>query len=395
MSQIVFLWTPTYTRATMATLFFALTIWVLFHDGISELNRRALFIVFLTSTIVSHYGVTWATFFLLLLTWIGVAALRLAQIRLRKALTINILALFLVLLFFWYSQMTGPAFSSGVRLVYFSFTRFEWFLAEGASSPAVQAAFGTVAPHTGVPQIIEIVFSWLTIIFIATGILITMRRFKAMVFTPQAGHRNPDFLLKKFDAEYLMLSIVCCILLVTSVILPLLSKYYGASRIYFQMMVPLSIFFVTGGTMVSRYLKSRPYWVILVVLIPYFLCTTGMMTQVFGFPRAITLNSEGPLYHMYIHDGESYAAKWIGKYGKEEIQMFGTGHVKHILLSQGRIQYSRTAELISSYEKDKKIDGYIYLRYSDLSDGGLIVKYPDMFAEKSKIYTNGSSEIYK
>jgi len=438
MSQIVFLWTPTYTRVVIAILFFALAIWVLFKDDISEFNRKALFIVFTASTVVSHYGVTWATFFVLILTWIGMqilsritsrkkglttqptgnlategdspnfssrgsgakaykaTVLKPSQTQLRRGMTITIIALFLAMLFLWYSEVTGPSFAAGVRFTYYTFTSWGWFLAEEAAGHAVQAAFGKTYAYTAVPQRIEFVFSWLTIIFIATGVLTTIGRLKAMVSTPQAERKKPDFLLKKFEAEYLMLSVACCILLVATVILPVISKYYGEARTYFQMMAPLSIFFVIGGITIARYLKSRPYWVILVILIPYFLCTTGTMCQVFGFPRALTLNSEGPLYSQYISDEESYAAKWMAEYGEEEVTIYATGHSKDLLLSQGRILYSQTNHtLISRCEKGEKIDGYIYLEYLLLGDGGLVAKYPGMFAEKGKIYSSGRSEVYK
>ena len=438
MSQVVFLWTPTYTRVVIAILFFALAIWVLFKDDISEFNRRTLFIVFTASTIVSHYGVTWATVFVLLLSWIGMqilsriafhkkeitplptgnlatggdppnfssrgsgakaykaTALKPSQTQPRRVMTITIITLFLVMLFFWYSQMTGPSFTAGVRFTYTTVTTWEWFLAEGAAGQPIQAAFGKTYPYTAVPQRIELIFSWLTIIFIATGVLTTIGRFKAMVTISQAERGKPDFLLNKFEAEYLLLSIACCIILVATVILPAISKYYGEARTYFHMMVPLSIFFVIGGITVARYLKSRFYWVILMVLIPYFLCTTGTMAQVFGFPKAITLNSEGPLYSQYISDGESYAAKWMKEYGTKEITIFATtSHTPDLLLSQSRIPYSQTDySLISRYKEGEQIDGYIYLNYLDI-EWGIVAEYPGLFAEKSKIYGNGASEVYK
>ena len=229
------------------------------------------------------------------------------------------------------------------------------------------------------------------------GLLTVIRRIKAMVFTPFTRYEKPNFLLKKFDAEYLTLSIGCFILLVSTVVLPHISEYYGALRTYFQMMVPLSIFFVIGGIEIARYLKSRPHWIILAVLIPYFLCTSGAMCQVFGFPRAITLNSEGPLYsRMYVSDEDSYAARWIKGYAKEGEIIYADSLSTDVLLSQGRIPFSQTdASLISRYKEGKEIDGYIYLRYVDIVDGGLVAEYPGLLTGKSKIYASGGSEIYR
>ena len=443
-SQIVFLQTPSYARTNTAIFFFGLAILVMFHDGISEFDRKALFIIFSASTIMSHYGTTYVAFFVMLLTWIGMqiissiasrkkepatlpaenrvtegnasalppqtgppqgsdtmgykaTALGSTQAQLRRGITITVIALFLAMLFFWYSQMTGPSFSTGVRFIYTSLTSWEWFLAEEAVGQPVPVAFGQTLLYTGVPQRIEFVFSWLTIIFIATGLLTTVRRFKAMVSNSHAGHKKPNLLLKKFEAEYLMLSIVCSILLVTMIVLPFVSRYYGLAKTYFQMMVPLSVFFVIGGITIAKYLKLRSYWLMLVVLIPYFLCTTGVMTQVFGFPRAITLNSEGPLYNsMYVSDEESYAAKWVKEHSKDGVRIYtGVWPGARVLESQGKLPLSKTSSFIPEYQEGKEINGYIYLRYIDITVNRLVIEYPDLFARKSKIYATGGSEIYR
>ncbi|MBA7635600.1 hypothetical protein ES703_43204 [subsurface metagenome] len=443
MSQIMFLWTPSEVRSNIAVLFFALAIMVMFHDGISEFGKKALFIIFAASTIVSHYSTTYIVFFVLLLTWVGMqilssiasrqkelaslpaenpviegtlpnfssqggssrgsgamaykaTTLELIQTQLGRGITITIIALFLAMLFLWYSEMTDPTFSAGVRFVYHSFAKWQWFLAKDiGGQPVVQAAIGRTLPYTGVPQRIEFVFSWLTIILLIFGLLTTARRFKTMVSTPDAGHKKLNFSLKKFEAEYLMLSTICFILLVATVALPYVSRYYGAVRTYFQMMVPLSIFFVIGGIELAKYLKLRRYWVVLVVLIPYFLCTTGAMCQISGFPRAITLNSEGPLYDMYISDAESYSAKWVREYAEQGEKIYATYYAEDVLLSQGKIPgYGIPGSRICGLREDKEIDGYIYLRHLDI-DEGLVTKYPIAFSEKSKIYANARSQVYR
>lgn len=121
------------------------------------------------------------------------------------------------------------------------------------------------------------------------------------------------------------------------------------------------------------------------------------MYQVFGFPRAITLNSEGPLYSsMYVSDEESYAAKWVKEYGKEGEIVYAHSRSTDVLLSQGRIPLSQTdASLISRYQEGKEVDGYIYLRYVDIVDDRLVAKYPALFTGKSKIYANGGSKVYR
>ena len=410
MSQITFLWTPSFARINIAIFFFALLVFTLFDDNISQFSKRALFIILAATIIVSHYGVTYAAFFALLLTCIGMEILsrivsrqrkgtapsaesppiRGSPSQLERGITLTAIVLFLAMLFFWYSQMTETAFSWGVRFVYDTFAKWAWFLGEGAAGQPVQAAFGMTLPYAGVPQRIEFVFSWLTIILLAIGLLASIRIFKAIAFTPDSEH-------KRFEAEYLVLALACFGLLVATVVLPYISKHYGASRTFFQMMVPLSVFFVIGGIMLAKYLKSRAHWIILVVLIPYFICTTGLMCQVFGFPRAITLNSEGPLYDsMYVSDGESYAAKWVKEHAEGGIIIHAHHFAQDILTSQGKIPYSKTdARIVSYYESGVEIDGYIYLRYLDITESGFAPRYPDIFDGKSKIYSNAKSQVYR
>lgn len=290
--------------------------------------------------------------------------------------------------------MTGPSFSAGVNFTYKAFINWTWFLAEDAEvGQAVEVAFGKTPVYWGVPQRIEFVLSWLTVIFIAIGVLITIVRFKTMVTTSQAEQNKAGFLIKKLEAEYLILGTACSIILVAMVILPFVSRYYGEARTHFQMMVPLSLFFVIGGITVAQYLKARPYWVILIVLIPYFLSTSGAMTQVFGFPRAITLNSTGPLYHQYIFDAESYAAKWLAKYSEEEVPIHSNS--LDTLLSQGKIPgYGIPGSRLSGLRAGSKVGGYIYLRRLDIEEG-LVAEYPATFDGKSKIYSSGQSEVYR
>ena len=77
--------------------------------------------------------------------------------------------------------------------------------------------------------------------------------------------------------------------------------------------------------------QVRAYLIILLVLIPYFLCATGMMYNIFGVPRAIALNSEGERYDMlYVHDQESYGAKWLRDNSELENTMIYTDQLGRV-----------------------------------------------------------------
>jgi len=285
MSQSVFLWTPGYARTNIAILFFALVIMTMFNDNISRFSRPLLLIIFSASIIVSHYGVTYATFFVLILTWIGMSIIPRvwsgkkhtappaaenhatrgdptlspgqrsppprsdsptataevpgpSQTWPGKIITITMIALFGVMLFLWYSEMIGSTFSYGVHFVYNAFARWEWFLAEDVGGQPVQAALGRTLAI--LPQRIEFVFSWLTIVLMSLGVLTVIRRFRTMVSAPFAEQGKPGFLVNRLDYGYLALAISCYILLIVSVVMPSVSEGYGTTKNYFHMMVPLS-----------------------------------------------------------------------------------------------------------------------------------------------------------
>ena len=448
MTQAVFLWTPAEARGNIAVLFFALAIMVFFQDNISEFSRRVLFIILAVLVIVSHYSATYIFLFILLLTLIGMSILssiisrrkglalvsaesiteeapptslpprgshlgkdttvlktnaqESSRAALRRGITVTLVVLFFAMLFFWYGQLVEAPFGSAVRLVNDVFTHLGRMLVAEARNQHLQAAFGGVALTKGIPQHIKFVVSWLTVIFIAIGVLTLIRRFKTVLFTPDSGQERLDLLSRKLEPEYYVLLMACFALLVASVVLPVISKGYAATRVYFQVMVTVSIFLVIGGITLSRYAKSHPQWVILLVLIPHFLCMTGAMYQVFGQPEAVTLNSEGHLYDvLYIHDQDSYGAKWLrDKAELKNTEIYTSNSGKNILASQAGILESDYRQL---FESGGKVGGYIYLRYYNVVDGKVLTlqesremaEYQDKFTGKSKIYSNGGSEVWR
>jgi len=445
MSQIIFLWTPAEARTNTAILFFALAIMVLFHDGIGEFNKRALFIIFMVSTILTHYSTSYVFFLILLLTWIvmeilsGIALRRKKAVALsqnpvagqdpeptalegkpssgsddrvhrdatvespwrKRSITIVAVSLFFVFLFLWYSQITETPFRIGVRVIGRTFTNFyEFFLLESRGEIA-QAALGKDIIYKGVPEKVEFVFSWMTILLIAIGVFALIRRFKGMWSTLGSGCAKSGLLPGKFKAEHLTLLVVCCAILLFSLVLPSISRSYGGIRTYFQMMAPLSVVFGIGGITVSKYLRSQPQWVLLAVLIPYLMCTTGTMYQICGSPKAITLNSEGWHYGgAYISDQESYGARWLRDKAGENTKTYAFPRSRNMLISQAGIRRPDTDSLL---EPDGKVNGYIYLRYYDVVGGKVldkygsydIAEYQDKFMGKNKIYSNGGTEVWR
>jgi uncharacterized membrane protein len=131
---------------------------------------------------------------------------------------------------------------------------------------------------------------------------------------------------------------------------------------------------------------------------------TGAVHQIFGVPSSISLNSEGYSYNKYyVHDQQSYGAKWLGYYAEpENLKIYADSSGTNDLISQGQIQLYIDRYALT--ERDIKTEGYIYLRYYNVVNGKLlgrhneehnITEYSDKSVEKDKVYNNGGAEVWK
>jgi uncharacterized membrane protein len=401
-----FLWTPVHARTNTAILFFALAMMVLFNDKINPLKKRILFIVFMASCMVSHYSTTYIFLFIMLGTFIGVEMLS-KKYTLKKVVSLTIVFLFFAMIFFWYSQVTETAFNAGVGFIGDTFTNLNKFFVEEMRSESVQTVLGEGIMEKGIPSRIEFVLTWLTFAFIGIGIITLIRRYKEMSF-PELNFTKADFLKDKLEVGYFAVALICSGLLVVVVAVPFISVGYGMDRAHLLGICILSLFFVIGGITLSRHLKVRAYLIILLVLIPYCLCATGVTYQMFCVPRAITLNSEGEQYDMYyVHDQESYGAKWLKEYCDGKTRVYSDFYGRFGLISQAG--YSPKSINRDHLIRHEKIDGYIYLTYYNVVNDKLVgrnessliltfynlTEYDDVFIKKDEIYNNGGSEVYR
>ena len=400
-SQTNFLQTEVTARTNTAILFFALAMMTLFSDRIDPLKKRILFIVFMASCMVSHYSTTYIFFFVMLGSFFGMEMLS-KKYTFKKIISLTMGILFFSMIFFWYSQVTETAFNAGISFIENTFGNLNTFFVEELREGGAEAMLGVGITQKGIPHKIQFVFTWLTFAFIGIGIIMLTRRYKEMSF-PELNFKKPDFLKDKFEVEYFAIAFVCVGLLVAIVALPHIAAGYSLQRSYAAVLIILSVFFVIGGIILSKFMKIRACLIILLVLIPYFLCVTGAMYTIFGVPRVITLNSEGEKHDLlYVHDQDSYAAKWLSSHGQQNLKI----HCDHAgllrLASQGGISGS-LIDCNSIFKHKKKLyDGYIYLRYYNVvsdkflpahGDAHNMTEYSDIFIRKSKIY-NSSSVIF-
>jgi uncharacterized membrane protein len=374
---------------------------------------------------VSHYSTTYIFFFILLGTFLGIEILS-KKYTFKKVVSLTMVILSFALVFFWYSQVTETAFNVGVGFVEEMFSNLNRFFIEESRTGTFMQLAGQELRYPILSRV-SLAFTWGTFIFIGIGILTMIMSYKEMILISNVKHKKPDFLKTKFEMVYLIIVLMCAGLLVIMVALPYISIGYDIWRLYSLVLIILSVCFVIGGITLSHFLSKertcakketlfasksvgrengsqvRAYLIILLILIPYSLFVTGAIHQLFGARDTIILNSEGEVYdRCYVHDQESYGAKWLMTNSEKNSRIYTTDFEGvHRLMSQGKISLGPIDWC--SFSRHKKIEGYIYLYYNNVINGKLEVErkacnmseYSDTFVGMSRIYSNGGSETWK
>jgi len=432
MSLTNFLQTEMHARTNIAILFFALALLVIFHDRIGAMNKRILFPLFLIAVLFSHYSTTYIFFIILCFSCVGMEVIskvpflreRFGKVPRRSTSKVrdsrlslqqkayldrNISLIWLPVLFtmiyLWYGLITQKAFILGVNYVLSTLQRLQRFFILEAREPAQELLSPAIAPT--IPAKIQYFLTWAIFAFIAVGVIALLIKYKEGILS-DSGTPRLKFLKERFGAEYYLVVLACVLVLLYFIVFPTAGgRLYSGERTYTQMMILLSQFFIIGGITISRYLKLPAYALIILVLIPFFMCTSGTIYQVAGIHKEVTLNSDGYKYdHYYIHDRESHAAKWLGNHAdKQNIMVYAAGSEVNTLTSQGRIPQQPLHRFIVPLSPDKLIEegSYAFLGYEATTKDELLVdgqklklsSYPDMLAGKNKIYANSGAEIYK
>ncbi len=447
MAQFTFLWTTSDSRTNIAILLFCMAVMALFHERLDDWHKRLLFVLFIASSVVSHYSSTYIFFFILLLTFVAAGVIftvtrrgkkpgtgaepspstkdratsqtylpggdsgassvdrRALSTPSRQYVTLPILTVFFVLIFFWYGQVVPGTLGSAVGFFQQTLLNLSQFSLLESRGGVVASILGQGLLQKGIAGLIVFIFSWLGVAMIGVGVITTVFMFRTMTLVSNSARDKLGWLREKMDTEFFVIALCCGIALFLSVVLPYVLKGYALDRIYFQAATVLSVFFVIGGSMIARLFRSsQGHWAVLVVLVPYLLCQTGVVTQAFGPREDIVLNSSGPDYKtIYVHDHESYCAKWLRKNMGDGNPVYSDFYGEWRLISQGQINPDTVGSFIESVKKNDPVNGYIFLRYTavvsgellDVYDPHVLSEYQGLFAQRSLIYANGGSEVWK
>ena len=432
---------PFLARQIVAELFVALSILLFLGEGMNATKRATLLVIFGLSIVVSHYGLSYiymsflimALLILLLLKssavnelWENILAKshRLKEntnsptllkhtngFQQRSTLNVTYVMLFIVFCLSWYLYISsGSPFNTIIRIgdhIYDSLSTelFSW----EARDPNIAQAMG-LAPMRSVDVEWHIarIFQYITQLFIVVGLI--------------------DFVFKrrktKFHPEYAAMSFVSMVLIAMCIILPHFATALNMTRLYHITLIFLAPFCILGGIALFRCLprilrvlrvhvlqnvftSSSLKVVVILVLVPYFLFTSGLIFELTGAtPTSAPLSygkADGPFYSK----AEIRASYWLLMIPEDKVVYCDS--FSHGLI---RSHYEvRTGVKPAGFPNDvKDIDNssYIFLRrwnviHGEISTGreqgkAFIYKSIEeigLLKNSDKIYDNNEAQVWR
>jgi uncharacterized membrane protein len=424
------------SRATIAILFFAFAFLVLFGSEKRSAKEFALFSLFVTAGIISHYSTAYL-FLMMLITAVILLAVLPTKNRLVTRINVTVAVLFFSVTFLWYAILTASSsITNALQFVRDAVTGFLFdFWAQRAGA---QHALGVGIAEKGLLQRIEFGLSWAIVICVLLGVATLVIKRKEMVAN-YAGSAAPTFLRARFEPEYFVLALAATGLLGASVAVPHFALVYGLDRVFFFVTTILSVFFVIGTIILSAWviailkaahrklkgksataydghvsrrgtLQVRPNVAIalaLIIIVPYLLISSGAIYGMTGPPRGWVFESTGETYfEHYIYEQDSAAAKWLATFGQTQARISTTDFYGPLrLVSQGHISPNYIDSW--SFQQNRSFNTYTYLYYYNTVEQKYVIKHPGspdtagdmadhiaLLSNQSRVFDAAGAQVY-
>ncbi len=423
-------------RQQIAELFFALSILLMIDRKMNPVKRTALLIVFGFSLVVSHYGLSYFYMFYLIISWFLLLLMSSSLLKNLKErlntrfikfkdkigiknkqmgsedsaskmnlLNGNFVALYIVLALSWYLYTTSSSSFNGIVHVGKDIYRgiFTDLFNPETRDPNVLLAIGGSLERESIQYKIYRYLNYIIQFFIIVGFIRLIAKHKEI----------------KFHLLYMTMAFVSMIILLLSIFIPFFSGKLGMGRTYHIALFLLAPLCIIGGETVfemasfGRYLNtsnnSFKKIVVLAILIPYFLFTTGFILQITGeTPQKIALSINEIDSPPHFNDREIFGAKWLSDKSADNLGVYADSNGLYALLV-GR-WVGKQEKFPADAEQIK--EGYLYLRSWNIEKNEILILtkpkaqpvkeyinlqndpvYFVVINSKNKIYDNGGSQI--
>lgn len=385
---------PDQCRLAIALIFFILVIMILLDDNMRAFDRSLFLLIFTASLLVSYYVTPLVLLTLLVFLWLIPRLLRNLP-NLSGQVSLELIVLIFVLIFFWWSQITSSAFKAYVILPKKFVARFisdysELLLTE-ARGGAVYTIYGQVV---SLGNALRGILHYLGFGLITIGLLGSIIQWKKT----------------KFALSYLILAGICWMVIIGTLIIPYVTIAYSARRLYIQLVLILAPMFVVGCNVLLRYIRQS--WVQLstmtLVVICLLLANSFWIDTITGTPRGGTLTKENI---GYIYQSDVIAANWLTEHNGSQLTVHKDYEETYIFRE---FEFSPTGErpnfrIEGDFFVEENLDkleegGYLYLRYANVVNRKVFVGWPigegalhdyvHLFAGRNKIYDSSRAQIY-
>lgn len=408
-------------RQEIAEFFLALLI-LLFSSESRNYKNVTLVVLFSIALIVSHYSLSYIYAFYIISSIILIYILRgygvkfsskwtknsAYEYKRMRFLNLNYALLVMVICSAWYYYVVGGhvfdiVAKIGSHIIYSMNTEI---LSPDSRSIQVLQAVGVVPLRSS-----ELTWQFARIFQILIQVFIVIGIFKLII----------DLKMKKtiFNEEFSSTALTSMVILILCMILPYFANTINMGRFFQITLFFLAPFSILGGlfllkslnTLFSRYVRSCKYGnvgpklLIIFVLIPYFLLSTGLIFEVTGSTPS------SPALSLYRGDWSFFKPSEYsaGKWASEHVQ---TGRIYTDLWGKGMLVYNGLAT--SMYDFPPKMDlqdnSYIFLRKWNLEHNELYLatagpannmvdhvsisgKVLQNFESSNKIYDSGTANI--
>jgi uncharacterized membrane protein len=438
---------PALARQEIGLLFFALFIWVTFHQRFSRLQRNSLQILFGAAIITSHYSTAYIGLIFFTLTCLGSFVFRKffragnSGDLMTQSISGWVLLVLFCFTFYWSNIQTGTS-GNIPYVLQITFQNMKQALLSDLRSEDVRMAFLNTNQRFSQQDINQYVQSQ-NEIYSEYSSLYSNESYAdydptRLVSTPTEGiiqgepwrvvfsslffgaKQLTKILLvagaliwilhvsrsKGFHDEFVILNLVSVSVLLLWIILPVLSLYYNLFRVYLQTLIVSSVSLIFGLNLLFSRLRNEYSKIIYssLIVVLFFVSTNGLGSYLVGGAANMNLNNFGEDYDKFFtHPQEIYSAIWLTKNRNPKLSVYADDTASLRLISFGNgIIYHDRAVLPSTITKDS----YIYLDYANTWRGITIsnyhgkqisYKYPLEFLERNKnlIYDNGGSKIFR
>lgn len=403
------------TRTGIALLFFGLLVVILIEREIVGPRKMGLFIIFGASVIVAHYSTGYTLVLWLLVLVVLSFAIKLilrknfaqGQRETITFVTVGISALFLVILFLWYSQLTQVPFAEATNFIKKTFENLIKF----AILESREITIGKLAGIgvSSIPSLINTITHGIIFLLIAIGVISLVRNYKI-------------YLDEGFHVEYILSAFIFFAVLVALIAVPYVSVGYDTGRAFVTALFLLAPAFVIGGETVARILRRLAWspFLLCILLILQYACSLHIPYHVFRMPVSPYYEASGPGRDIYyIYDTEFNSAKWIMQNGKHPYMIYGDFIAWPRLLlaagtDTGKFQvgfvdasiWDKEFKIILNYtNRQIESGGYVYLGNANVTQGIMYLdlqvhtrpvnEYTELTNNTNRIYANGGSEIWR